>query len=609
LFRELSSTMAEVAVKLGRHAMRTEPTTDAQAKHVLIIGIDGLGGAFLERLLHLTPCISKLIESGVSTMRARTVFPSISAPAWCAALCSQGPVESGILNNAWTPEPRWTNPGNSNQGKRKESKQYSEAYMFCENAVCRWSLRKDALSAAGQKITNEFLEFPFSAVDAVLAFPEGIGPDYTKDVAYIFSGSEYCKWHLMSHTLCQGPRKISEGFEGYPFPSVDATLMFPSGVGPSYTRYAAYMFCGDEYCKWDLKTDSLRQPPRKISHGFPGFPFPRVDAVLVFPSGMGPSYCHNKAYMFCSGEYCKWDLETDSLCQGPRVIPDGFPGFPFQHLDGTLIVPSSVIDCESSPQEDFIELFPGSSGEVNAMPSTSGRGKVPQSMWSVAKSTWAQQGIEGRASCALGWDWIHHLCSDCDDLYRGNEDEKAVAAMVDLISDPHPPNLMFVHLDDVDHAGHGHGWGSDAYCSAMRQADCHVGTLLDALDRAGISEETLVMVVADHGGVGCSHGGFTEAELFIPFIVRGGGVSKGLHLPEDAAVSILDVSPTALHALGIAPGRHMRGRVVHEIWDDNMSDAGGIAGLDQPWLCLEICQEQPAVNQTCFCGKCARKVA
>lgn len=310
-----------------------------RARRVLIVGIDGLGSAFLERDLTEMPHFTSLLSEGTATLRARTVFPSVSAPAWCAVLCSQAPPESGILGNEWTPESRWTDP----------------------------------------------------------PAPEPVGR--------------------------------------------------PEGV-----------------------------------------------------------------------------------------------------------------------REALLPLEPGSEGgEFNAMPPSNGRGKVPETMWAVAKDAFAARGETCRTAAVLGWDWIHHLCADCDVLIRDKDDEEAAEAMAQLIRSHEPPDLMFLHLDEVDHAGHDHGWGSAQYFAAMHDADRRLGLLLEALRSAGLEEDTFVVVIADHGGVEQDHGGFTQVELFVPFVARGPGVLRGRRLAEDVvSVSLLDVAPTALASLGVRPGRWMRGRVVEE---------------------------------------------
>jgi Type I phosphodiesterase / nucleotide pyrophosphatase len=47
------------------------------------------------------------------------------------------------------------------------------------------------------------------------------------------------------------------------------------------------------------------------------------------------------------------------------------------------------------------------------------------------------------------------------------------------------PELMFIHLDNVDHTGHSYGWYSDEYYKAVMEADGYVGQVLDMLDSLG----------------------------------------------------------------------------------------------------------------------------
>eukprot|EP00929_Paragymnodinium_shiwhaense_P123732 TRINITY_DN9796_c0_g1_i1.p1 TRINITY_DN9796_c0_g1~~TRINITY_DN9796_c0_g1_i1.p1 ORF type:complete len:580 (+),score=51.15 TRINITY_DN9796_c0_g1_i1:94-1740(+) len=542
--------------------------TGAKADNVLIIGVDGMGGMFVEQALDEMPNLSRLMRRGTSTMRARTVFPSISAPAWTAVLTSQGPVESGVKDNDWEPTPRWTQPSfdlsairDCRARKKQKCSDGAIAFMFVGDTVYKWNLEKDDIEGAPKKISEEFADFPFPSVDATLVFPDGVGPSYTKRMAYMFHGGKYCKWNLDTHRLHQGPRNIACGFSGFPFPKVDAVLVFPPGVGPSYAQNKAYMFYGDQYCKWNLNDDSLDAKPRS-SWGSPKFPFPRIDSVLVFPQGVGPDYTKNKAYLFHGDQYCKWDLETDDLHQEPRSISSGF--------ESCICGVQATLPCN-------LGGGPLNTSEKHAVPSVSGIGVTPETLWTVAKAAWKAEGIVGRTSTTLGWDWIHYLCADCDDLCREGPDAKAVEAMQRIISrimesnesnqKPSAKQLMFIHLDDVDHAGHAHGWGSEAYYKAMRTADEQIGALLDSLEEAGLTQRTLVICIADHGGNGHNHGGFTQAELFVPFVVAGPGVKAGVTLQDGlTAVSLLDVAPTALHALGIGPGRHMRGRVVQELW-------------------------------------------
>ena len=203
------------------------------------------------------------------------------------------------------------------------------AYMFNGDSYCKWNLITDTLAQAPRKIKDGWSGYPFDRVDATLVFPPGVGPDYTQNMAYMFHGDSYCKWNLVTDKLAQAPRKIKDGWSGYPFDRVDATVVFPPGVGPGYAKNMAYIFYGDSYCKWNLVTDKLEQDPRKIKDGWSGYPFDRVDATLVFPPGVGPDYTKNMAYMFHDDSYCKWNLLTDNLAQAPRKTQDGWKDYPF----------------------------------------------------------------------------------------------------------------------------------------------------------------------------------------------------------------------------------------------------------------------------------------
>lgn len=89
------------------------------------------------------------------------------------------------------------------------------------------------------------------------------------------------------------------------------------------------------------------------------------------------------------------------------------------------------------------------------------------------------------------------------------------------------PDLMFIHLDNVDHAGHGHGWYSSQYYAAVETADGYVGHVLDMVDRLSARTSTYVLVTSDHGGTNHGHGKNSLPELQIPWIFAGPGVVPG----------------------------------------------------------------------------------
>jgi hypothetical protein len=126
------------------------------------------------------------------------------------------------------------------------------------------------------------------------------------------------------------------------------------------------------------------------------------------------------------------------------------------------------------------------------------------------------------------------------------------------------PDLLFVHLDIVDHEGHFNTWGSTAYDSAIEQVDGMLGNLRTVLETTGMWPYTAVIVSADHGGAGFSHGADTPAERAIPFVLRTPQGGTGPVLRE---TRIWDVAPTVLALLGVEAPTVWSGRRVMEGFD------------------------------------------
>ncbi len=165
------------------------------------------------------------------------------------------------------------------------------------------------------------------------------------------------------------------------------------------------------------------------------------------------------------------------------------------------------------------------------------------------------------------WDGFFTLLERkaLDVLINGKGEEDTATQAVGVIA-AHRPDLMFVHLDNVDHALHGEGFATPAYFAEVEKADRLVGELLDALDTAGIRDETLVIVTADHGGNGRSHGGNTNDEITIPWIVQGPGVPAGVDL-SGVPINTFDTAATVLHVLGLEAPRAWIGRPVLEAFE------------------------------------------
>jgi hypothetical protein len=122
------------------------------------------------------------------------------------------------------------------------------------------------------------------------------------------------------------------------------------------------------------------------------------------------------------------------------------------------------------------------------------------------------------------------------------------------------PKLGFVHLDHVDHAGHHDGHGSPEYYKSVAKTDSLVGQILAGIKEAGIEDKTLVIIWADHGGIGYGHGGPTPQEAEIAGIFYGKNVKKGYAIEQQ--VYTYDLAATIAFALGVTPPYAWTGRPV-----------------------------------------------
>jgi phosphopentomutase len=117
--------------------------------------------------------------------------------------------------------------------------------------------------------------------------------------------------------------------------------------------------------------------------------------------------------------------------------------------------------------------------------------------------------------------------------------------------------LLFVHFPDVDLTGHCEGWMSAAYLETLARLDDALGRLLAALP-----PETTVILTADHGGKGRTHGRAIAEDTTVPWIVAGPKVTRRGAMT--AKVMQIDTAATALWMLGLRLPSGCAGAVVQE---------------------------------------------
>ena len=127
------------------------------------------------------------------------------------------------------------------------------------------------------------------------------------------------------------------------------------------------------------------------------------------------------------------------------------------------------------------------------------------------------------------------------------------------------PTFLAVCYDQIDHVGHAIGHDTPAYYDVLARVDKQIGRIIQALKDAGIYDDTIILVTADHGGIGRSHGGQSLLEMEIPFIVYGKNIRKGVELKD--VVIQYDTAATIAEVFGLKRPQAWRGLPIYSVFE------------------------------------------
>jgi len=144
-------------------------------------------------------------------------------------------------------------------------------------------------------------------------------------------------------------------------------------------------------------------------------------------------------------------------------------------------------------------------------------------------------------SSIVHWKPINQfILSDADYEDSGNDAAVALKAVFHL--GKNDPDVLFLHFDDVDGAGHSFGYGPEIqdYLAVVSKTDTLIGQVLRKIEgrpRAKY-EDWLIIVVSDHGGIMTGHGGQTPEERFVFLLASGGATLKEEISPGPGIVAV-----------------------------------------------------------------------
>ena len=171
---------------------------------------------------------------------------------------------------------------------------------------------------------------------------------------------------------------------------------------------------------------------------------------------------------------------------------------------------------------------------------------------------------ELKALFMFSWDWDKQLSPDPRVEFVYGTDEANAANMAKRLSTPDAPDAVMWYIDWTDHGGHLCGYYpyTPGYLHCVHLSDKAIGGVLAAIASRPTfdKEDWLVIVTADHGGYGRSHGALGGQSETIPFLMTGRDMPQGKMngIPHN-----YDVAPTVLAHFGIdASGFELDGKAV-----------------------------------------------
>ena len=127
-------------------------------------------------------------------------------------------------------------------------------------------------------------------------------------------------------------------------------------------------------------------------------------------------------------------------------------------------------------------------------------------------------------------------------------------------------DFFFTVFDKVDHAVHKYGYFTDEYFEQCKKTDQQVGEIIDLIERKGWFNDSLIMVVTDHGGGGedpKNHGIDHPKDMTVCFAMRGPGIPHS----EIQNFRNCDIPSIIISAFGIEKPPNWQGRTLQEILD------------------------------------------
>ena len=182
---------------------------------------------------------------------------------------------------------------------------------------------------------------------------------------------------------------------------------------------------------------------------------------------------------------------------------------------------------------------------------------------------WREQRPKAEIGCLYEWPGIKYLVDTLAMSYQYQTPgyAKAPTALCEAAEKyiiEKKPELLAICFEEPDHTGHTKGHDTPAYYQMLKELDGYVERILQAIKKAGIWDDTIIIMTADHGGIKTGHGGKTLREMEIPFIISGKNVRKGMEIKE--SMMQYDTAAMIAYILGLKQPQSWIGRPVKTVF-------------------------------------------
>ncbi len=167
---------------------------------------------------------------------------------------------------------------------------------------------------------------------------------------------------------------------------------------------------------------------------------------------------------------------------------------------------------------------------------------------------------DSEVACLYAWSGINGIVEDADaiGITKIKLGDSSIPTYLESgYLENKKPALTYIHFNGPDAVGHNQGHHTEAYWESIETIDGYIGRIYDAYEKAGMIEDTLFIVTADHGGVQYTtsdgtikgtHGNLSDVEKYVMFAAAGKNVVSGGTVDN---MYIRDTSSIVLHALGV----------------------------------------------------------